>query len=1066
MTEQLARLSAALADRYRIERPLGAGGMATVYLAEDLKHHRHVAVKVLRPDLAATLGPDRFLREIEVAARLQHPHILPLLDSGEADAFLFYVMPFVEGRSLRERLVHEGELPIGEAVRILRDVVDALAHAHRRGVVHRDIKPDNVLLSERHALVTDFGVAKAVSEATGRQRLTTEGVALGTPAYMSPEQAAADAHIDHRADIYAVGALAYELLAGRPPFLGTTPQEVLAAHVTRAVEPVTVHRQTVPPALAQLVMRCLEKKPADRWQSAEEMLPQLEWLTTPSGGVTPTGTQPVGPTVSGAARRGARPGTVAAWYSLAAIAVFGAAWLLMVLLGLPGWVVQAVAVLLVVGLPFVLLTSHHERRRAAAASTGIRFPTPTGVTRHLTWPRTLLYSGAAFAALAVGTGAYLAMRALGIGAAGTLVSTGALEERARLLVAEFDNRTTDSTLGRSVTEAMRIDLQQSPVVRVVGSDVVAQVLTRMGRARAATVDLDLAREVAEREGIPAIVAGEVAPLGAGYALSARVVAADGTELVAVRETAADAAGIISALDRLSGRVRERIGESFRSLRSSMPLENVSTGSLEALRLYSRGTQVWDAGDFDRAVQLFEQAVAVDTTFAMAYRALSVVLENAGAPNSRQDAAATRAFVLRERLPPVERHLAEANYYKEVQDDRDAVIAAYRSVLDLDPEREDALNNLAIALVGMRRWAEAEELYRRSLAAGDSTRWQAFGNLAYAQFAQGDTAGAAATLAAYAVKHPDHPMLHLRRAEAATAELDWRAALVHLDSMRRAGRGGAMVERLWTTGTIGVLVALGRLAGAVQVAEQRAALDRERGDTTDLLALAINRANVTAVLRSRSDEAADALDRALARYPLAGIPLPDRPYVSLIQAYATAGRPDRARALYEAWRRDVPADLRTRASEHLARGALALSEGQPQAAVEEFRAYYHEVSCLACALYPMGRAYDAVGASDSALAVWSRGLDLPDPYRGSTDWLWRAGTLIRAGELHEARGESQLAAQRYGELVEWWRDADPELQPVVQDMRQRIARLVGEPRGGRQPLTSSPAPARGAPGGES
>jgi serine/threonine protein kinase/tetratricopeptide (TPR) repeat protein len=302
----LGRLTAALSDRYTIERELGAGGMATVYLARDLKHERQVAIKVLRPELAAVLGGERFLREIRVTAKLQHPHILPLFDSGQAvvppprstergtggEVFLYYVMPYVEGESLRERLAREGELPMTDAIRILRDVVDALTEAHAYGVVHRDIKPDNVLLRGRHALVTDFGVAKAVSEATGREQLTTAGVALGTPAYMAPEQAVADPHIDHRADIYALGALAYELLAGRPPFFGTTPQMVLAAHVTEAPEPVSKHRPAVPPALALLVMKCLEKKPADRWQGTEELLPQLEALTTPSEGMTPTSSVP------------------------------------------------------------------------------------------------------------------------------------------------------------------------------------------------------------------------------------------------------------------------------------------------------------------------------------------------------------------------------------------------------------------------------------------------------------------------------------------------------------------------------------------------------------------------------------------------------------------------------------------------------------------------------------------------------------------------------------------------------------------------------------------------------
>jgi len=252
-----------------------------------------VALKVLRSELASALGPDRFLQEIDIAAKLNHPHILGLFDCGEADGFLYYVMPYVEGQSLRDKLAKEGELPITEAVRILRDVVDALSHAHKHNVVHRDIKPDNVMLTERHAVVTDFGVAKAVSDATGAIGLTTEGVALGTPTYMAPEQAAADPHIDHRADIYAVGALAYELLTGRPPFLGTTPQMILSAHLTDAPEPVTKYREAVAPALAELVMKCLEKKAADRWQTAEELLPRLEALATPSGGVTPTGMVPV-----------------------------------------------------------------------------------------------------------------------------------------------------------------------------------------------------------------------------------------------------------------------------------------------------------------------------------------------------------------------------------------------------------------------------------------------------------------------------------------------------------------------------------------------------------------------------------------------------------------------------------------------------------------------------------------------------------------------------------------------------------------------------------------------------
>jgi formylglycine-generating enzyme required for sulfatase activity/dienelactone hydrolase len=289
LADALGRLTAALADRYSIERELGAGGMATVYLAEDLKHHRQVAIKVLKPELAAAVGPERFLREIEIAARLTHPHILPLHDSGEADGFLYYVMPYVEGESLRDWLQRAGTPPIGDTLRLLRDVADALAYAHQHGVVHRDIKLDNVMLAGRHAVVTDFGVAKAVSAADRGSAFTTVGVSVGTPAYMAPEQAAADPNVDHRADLYAFGVLAYELLVGRLPFAAVSAQAVMVAHLTERPQPLLEVREDLPPALAAAVMRCLEKEPDARFQSADELLAGLEGLLTPGGGVTPVG---------------------------------------------------------------------------------------------------------------------------------------------------------------------------------------------------------------------------------------------------------------------------------------------------------------------------------------------------------------------------------------------------------------------------------------------------------------------------------------------------------------------------------------------------------------------------------------------------------------------------------------------------------------------------------------------------------------------------------------------------------------------------------------------------------
>src|SRR5437016_946123 len=300
--------------------------MARVFVAEETALDRKVVIKVLPPETAAQVSLERFKREILLAAKLQHPHIVPLLTAGVSNGLPYFTMPFVDGESLRVRLAQHGELPVNHAIRMLREIASALAYAHEHGIVHRDLKPDNVLLSAGSAMVTDFGVAKALSASSNAEHagLTSLGVALGTPAYMSPEQASAEPSVDHRADIYSFGVLAYELLTGQPPFAGRTPQNLLAAHVAEAPEAINKRRASLPPALAALVMRCLEKRPADRPQSASEVVHALDDITTPGGGMTPTGTA-AAPS-SCAARGGSRR-----WGAIAAAVVLViviASWLL------------------------------------------------------------------------------------------------------------------------------------------------------------------------------------------------------------------------------------------------------------------------------------------------------------------------------------------------------------------------------------------------------------------------------------------------------------------------------------------------------------------------------------------------------------------------------------------------------------------------------------------------------------------------------------------------------------------------------------------------------------------
>ena len=268
MPSQIDRLNTALVGRYHIERELGEGGMATVYLCEDIKHKRNVALKLLKPELAAVLGAERFVQEITTTAALQHPHILPLFDSGAADGFLFYVMPFIKGETLRDKLNRETQLGVEEAVRIAREVADALDYAHRNGVVHRDIKPENILMNDGRPMVADFGIALAVSAAAGG-RMTETGLSLGTPHYMSPEQATAEKEITARSDVYSVGSVLYEMLTGNPPFTGAVAQQIIMKIITVPAESVTVHRKSVPLHVADALAKSLEKLPADRFESAK-----------------------------------------------------------------------------------------------------------------------------------------------------------------------------------------------------------------------------------------------------------------------------------------------------------------------------------------------------------------------------------------------------------------------------------------------------------------------------------------------------------------------------------------------------------------------------------------------------------------------------------------------------------------------------------------------------------------------------------------------------------------------------------------------------------------------------
>jgi serine/threonine-protein kinase len=369
MPELLGRLQSALADRYRLDREAGAGGMATVYLAEDVRHDRRVALKVLRPELAAVIGAERFLAEIKLTANLQHPHILPLFESGEADGYLFYVMPFVEGETLRDRISREKQLPVSDAVRITTEVASALDYAHRHGVVHRDIKPENILLHDGQALVADFGIALAASKAGG-SRMTETGMSLGTPHYMSPEQAMGEREITARSDVYALGAVLYEMLTGEPPFTGNTAQAVVARVLTESPRPLGVQRHTIPRHVEAAVLTALEKLPADRFATAAEFAEALKDRSYASAAVLEAAPPPAAPAV----RAGRRNILVPVLGGAAVVATGAALW---------GWLRPT---------PVAPLTQFAVALRSSEA---LAPPSPGGGARVAISPdgRTLVYTG-------------------------------------------------------------------------------------------------------------------------------------------------------------------------------------------------------------------------------------------------------------------------------------------------------------------------------------------------------------------------------------------------------------------------------------------------------------------------------------------------------------------------------------------------------------------------------------------------------------------------------------------------------------------------------------------------
>lgn len=1030
MDDLLSRLQIALADRYAVEKEIGRGGMSTVYMARDLRHDRSVALKVLDPALAERVGTEAFLHEMQVTARLQHPLILPLYDSGSAGDLLYYVMPFVEGETLRDLLRREGQLPVADAVRIAREVLDALAYAHEKNVLHRDIKPDNILLTGGHALVADFGIARALQLAGDRTIRAGEGVS-GTPAYMSPEQAMGEPG-DARSDVYSLGTVLYEMLTGNPPFVEPTVSALMKRVLVESPVPVRNHRDSIPEGLAEVVHRSLAKIPADRWATAAEFGSSLAVAQQTERGMPSV----LGPRPSPTVFILRAAGLLVA-FAAGSFVVFFLVRALMQQLGLPDWVLSATMVVLALGLPILLATLFYQDHLRHVRST-------PGGQRWFTWRNALLGGGLAFLGLALLVSAYMLSRETGIGPGASLVSAGVLDERDRILIADFQNSTGDSLLGRTLKEALSVDLAQSPSVTLVPSAQIAQALLRMQRDPHSPLTPDLARELAIREGIKGVLVGDLSPLGSGYVLSAKLLSSqNGDVLVAHREGADGPGELIGAVDHLSKKLRERIGESLKSIRANKPLEQVTTNSLAALTKYSQAVASLDAGgDQENAVALLNEAVSLDTTFAMAYRKLATALGNFDRDPVKVHEATMKAFRLRERLPDRERYLTEGTYYRFLNDNGKAAIA-YQKLLEANPNDAWALNNLGGVYADLGNRERALEFYRRSYAASPNSH--ALGNIIDTEFNLGLYGDAEKSLQEYSSKFPDAAQVGFRRIMMSSARGDYdlaeKEALKVLELMKQSPFFHGQMQ-----GGLGFLKAIrGQLGDADQYWRLGAAELLNAGDSAAYLSIIWALVLSDILLREDPQKARKDLEDILAKAPIEHLAPEERPYLELISVYAMMGDVRRSRSLMSEYEASIPPLIRKSQEEDLDRplGAIAFAEHRLDDAIQAFSTHRMKQAGNPIVDLPiMGRIYEAKDMPDSAIAVYERFLSTPFILRFPEDVFFLPGTLLRLGELYESRGDRNRAMERYSRFVELWKNADPELQPRVRVVKSKLEALAG------------------------
>ncbi len=953
---------------FRLVRELGRGGMGAVYLGvrQDGAFAQQVAIKLIKRGMDTQQVLTRFRAERQIMASLDHPHIARLLDGGTTtDGLPYFAMEYIEGQPL-DTYCETAQLGIDDRLRLFLQVCDAVAYAHSKGVIHRDIKPLNTLVTSAGVpKLLDFGIAKVLHDAPDENTATVTGLRLLTPDYASPEQ------IEGRgatvtSDVYSLGVLLYELLTGRSPYRvqSRSPQEIAQAVCTAEPDrPSAVVTQSIDRSMARRAAPTSGLNTADATQArhlSRQLRGDLDTIVLTALRKAP-------------ARRYASVSRLAGD-----------------------------------------IRRYLERQPIVARGDHLGY-------------RAMMFARRNGAAL-IGTASLTVLAVAGIlvdrsrQTEPTLISTRSLGLRDRIIVADFADRTGDNHLAAAITEAFQTDIAQSAVIRVMTPRQVRSSLATMLQSSDAALNDSLARELAVREGVKAIVTGSVSQVSGVYSVNVQLIAAQsGEALVVLRETANDSTHIIAAVDRASKRLRRAIGESLQDLKEMPSLQQATTASLPALRLYSEAQRLVRSGDRTAAIAHFERSISLDTGFASAHLGLSMVYGSMGDEGRTQEAI-ERALVHQQRLPFLERSflIGSRAYF---QQDYSAAVRTYSSVVERFPENVPALNNLALAHRDARNYVAAESLFRRGAGLDTNIANLLFG-LHSAHVLQGEFPDAAAVLDTLRRRFPGHPVYLTEAMQDAAAQHDWsRAEQMAWAQIEDVGTDTAQLVDPYEA-LAQIAMVRGRLAEAESLWASHSKVSRASSSMSRHLFGVVQRGHLFLRYHGDTARAVAWVDSSLRATPLDSLLRADRRYDEVARFYLAAGRRDRVHALLSAAELNDRAMQRPQLAERWwTRGLAALADGRVNAAIDTLRLASARHVCPSCVLPDLGRALQRGERLREAADVYQRYLTTPWLWRYEPDAVELGWTMRRLAEISEQIGDRERARAIRSQLLELYQDAD-------------------------------------------